>query len=294
MPKKPQPPPHHPPHDPPAAPPTHQTPAGTPTESPHVSLPQFAFVFIDLTTDTTPANMKPGLVMDDMIGDISDQIDSEFADAHGLIGCSFRIGKGPNDRAPGEIAVHFRDTIPEAPGALAYHTVTNGVPDIEIGVDLFTNLKDDQESMTCGVDHEILETILDAGANGWKDLQDGSGLTRAEEACDTVQNVGYNGKRGCWLSDWLLPSAFVPGSQGPWDYLQIMEGPDDYSKGYEVQATAPMDASQVVGGVNKEVHGLTYTSGHFVFARGAEKLTFLQRKRKSHPYSRTYRRGVRL
>jgi hypothetical protein len=266
-----------------------------PTEAPHVALPQFAFVFIDLTTDATPAAMKPANVMDEMIGDISDQINGEFADAHGHIACTFRIGKGPNDRAPGEIAVHFRDTIPEAPGALAYHTVTNGIPDVEIGVDLFTNLKDDQESVSAGVDHELLELLKDAGANGWKDLQDGSGLTRAEEECDTVQNLGYRGKRGCWLSDWLLPSAFIPGSAGPWDYLQAMEGQDDYSHGYEAQATAPTDVQQVMGGITKKVHGLAKTdTGRTVFLRGAEKLTELQRKRKSHPYSRTYRRGVRL
>jgi asparaginyl-tRNA synthetase len=30
--------------------------------------------------------------------------------------------------------------------------------------------------------------------------------------------------------------AFIPGAQGPWDYLQMMTAQDDYSNGYEIQA----------------------------------------------------------
>jgi hypothetical protein len=263
--------------------------------APHPAvLPQFSFVFVDLTTTATADLMKPARVFDALIADLEEQIDGPFAGAFGSVICRFRVASAPEDRDPGEVAVNFRDTIPEAPGALAYHTVTNGVPDIEIGVDLFTNLNDDQDSVSSGVSHEILELLGDAGANGWKDLQDGSGLTRAEELCDTVQNTGYRGGHGCWMSNFLLPSAFVPGADAPWDHLGIMISQDDYSSGYEVQATAPTDAQQVVGGITKERHGLVYVGGRFIFARGADRLTFLQKRRKSHPYSRTYRRGVRL
>lgn len=271
-----------------------------PTNAPAPQFPLWSFVFVDLTTDATPAEMKPAPAFAKAISDYNwDQNTAlgPFAAEFGQQRTVYRVASGPNDRKSGEIAVNFRDTIPEAPGALAYHTVTNGVPDIEIGTDLFDSVLDGNDPIFMGVDHELKELLKDAGANGWKDLQDGSGLTRAEEECDTVQNTAYKGPSGTKLANFLLRSAFIPGAPGPWDALKVMQSQDDYSNGYEAQATAPTDVQQVVGGqaITKEVHGLNKTAdGRHVFARGAENLTENQRKRKAHPYSRTYRRGVRL
>ena len=260
-----------------------------------VSLPQpnYSFVFLDHTTSATPSAMKPAPVFQKIIDALLEQINGPYAASHGAVTANFRVGSGPEDRAPGEIAVNFRDTIPEAPDALAYHRTTNGVPDIEIGVDLFSSLTEGSESMSGGVSHEILELCGDAGANEWADLQDVSGQTRARENCDAVQNTGYEASNGVWVSNFVLPSYYIPQAPGPWDALGVMTSQTDVSHGYEIRATAPTDISQVQGLVQGHVaFGEHVHHGKRVFAIGT--LTAQQKKRKSHPYCRTHRRGVRL
>ena len=241
-------------------------------------LTEFCFVLVDHTTDATPAAMRPAGRFADMMGAWQAQIDGEFAQAWGDQTVSFRVASGPTDRATNEIALNFRDTIPEAPGALAYHEVVNGVPDIELGVDLFTSLVDGQESLSCGGSHELLELLRDAGANGWKERQDGSGVMDAEEACDFVQNTSYQAPNGVTVSNFVTPPFFVPGSAGPWDYLGVMQTQYDVSHGYGITAPSPSATTQI-GGAR---------------ATHVGKLTELQRRRKAHPYSRTSRRGVKL
>jgi hypothetical protein len=266
-----------------------------PISAPRPALRTFAFVFIDLTTDTTPANLKPGPWLTKIEQALAKEINGPWAASHGT-SANFRTGSGPDDRTPSEIAIHLRDTIPEAPGALAYHAVTNGVPDIEIGCDLFDTVVDGsngQEAMSSGIDHEIKELMLDAGANQWADLQDGSGMMRAHEACDTVQNTGHAGEHGVWLSNFLLASAFIPGAPAPWDYQGVMQSQDDYSNGYEIQAGSPQDISQVSGNGIHEIKGLHAVGRRCTFARIGD-MSEKTRKRKAHRWSRTYRRGVRL
>jgi hypothetical protein len=258
------------------------------TTSPTTSVaPNFSFVLIDLTTDKTPSELKPAPSMQSMIDAWQEQA-VQYGQHYGMPSVSFRIGSGPDDRTPLEIAIHFRDTIDEAPGALAYHQVVNGVPDIELGVDLFSSLTSGGESVCAGGSHELLETFRDAGANEWSEKQDGSNLMGASEVCDPVQNTSYNASNGNGLSNFVLPSYFVPQSLGPWDYLGVMQAQNDYSNGYEIQAGAPTSTSQVGG-----MRGLALQHGKPVFIVGAE-LSEKQKRRKSHPYSRTHRRGVRL
>lgn len=263
----------------------------------------FSFVLIDLTTDATPANLKPAQAFPPIIAALQEQA-VQYGQAYGMPSVAFRQGT-TDDRQPLEIAINFRDTIPEAPDALAYHQDSNGVPDIEIGTDLFSSLTRGTESVSAGVSHEVLETYGDAGGNGWKDKFNGT--MGAEETADPVQNTSYNASNvnpvasskydsgdGVALSNFVLPSYFVPGAPGPWDYLGKMTSQDDISNGYEIQAGAPTTTTQVGGeAAVRGVRGLNLHKGKPVFIVGAE-LTEQQRKRKAHPYSRTYRRGVRL
>jgi hypothetical protein len=248
---------------------------------------QFAFVLIDHTTAATPSALKPAPQFDRMIAAWLEQIEGPFADAYGEQCVSFRIGANESDRTGVEIAINFRDTIPEAPGALAYHTVTNGIPDIELGVDLFTDLTASQESVSSGGSHELLELLQDIGANEWADRQDASGEMDAKESCDFVQNTGYAASNGVWLSNFVLPSFFIPGSSGPWDDMNVMTSQYDVSNGYGIQGNSPTNVTQIGGRL-----GLATHRGRSFYIVG--NLTEIQRKRKSHPYSRTYRRGVRL
>jgi hypothetical protein len=270
--------------------------------------PQYRFALIDLTTTKTADAMRPAPAFGPMVAAFTEQINGAFAQAWGANTVAFRIAAVPGDRQPGEIGVNFRDTIPEAPNAMAYHQVVNGVPDIEIGVDLFTSLTTGVESVSVGVSHELLELLQDVGANGWCDKQDQSGEMDAREACDKVQNTFYEASNQVAVTNFLLPSAFIPGAPAPWDYLQVMKAQDDFSQGYNIQAPAPSSTSQqgarqIPGAplgamepprVPHERKGEFKNPANGRHAWCVGNLSEMQRKRKAHPYSRTYRRGVRL
>jgi len=246
----------------------------------------FQFVLVDLTTKKTPESMKPAASFSAMIVAWKEQINGPFATAYGRLAATFRVAKDTADRNINEIGINFRDTTPEAPGALAFHQVVNGVPDIEIAVDLFNSLTSGVDAVSVGVGHEIDELFIDAGANGWKDK--GNGVMGAEESVDPVQNTYYLACNKVAVPNFVFPEYFIPGSKGPWDYMQVMASQDDISHGYEIQAATPSQINQVEG-----KRGFAKTGEKHVFIVGAE-LTELQLKRKQHPYSRTMRRGVRL
>lgn len=226
---------------------------------------------------------------------------SAFAACWGDLNVKIRIATSPTDRSTSEYAINFRATLPEAPGAAAYHFVVNGVPDLEIGTGHFASLTSGSDAASAGADHELKETLIDMGANGWKDT--GAGQVVAEETCDPVQNTGYAASNGVMLSNFVLPSAFIPGSPGPWDYCGAIASQDqiaspDPSVGYAVVADSPQNVTQVGGAapatssppanlLAEHVH----PNGRRVRAVGG--LTDRQRTRKAHPWSRTHRRGVR-
>jgi len=250
---------------------------------------QFAFVLVDHTTSATPTSMQPKPVFQPMIDAWLEQIESSYSAAYGETCVSFRIASGPDDRQANEIGIHFRDQIPEAPGALAYHTVTNGVPDIELGVDLFADLVGARESVSSGGSHELLELLGDAGANQWADRQDGSGQMDARENCDFVQNTGWPMSNGVYVSNFVYPSVFIPSATGPYDAMGVMTSQYDVSNGYGIQGNAPQNISQI-GGSHFGMHLHDGLCRYAVVGH----LTEAQIKRKSNPFSRTHRRGVRL
>ena len=257
--------------------------------------PPMSIVLVDLTTDITPANLRPTpTYLDDLIAALNEQIQGPFASEYGPQPVTLRRASSPTDRAPTEYGMNYRDTL-DVQGALAYHTVVGGVPDIEIGCDLFSTLGTTytvgDEPLSQGAGHELLELLGDVGANLWEDM--GTGIMRPREECDTVQNTGYTASNGLWMTNFLLRSAWIPQAAGPWDYLGLMKSQDDYSNGYEVQAAPPTTETQV-GGLAAP-RRLGESVGHMlgsVYIVGS--LTEMQRKRKASPFSRTYRRGARL
>ncbi len=237
----------------------------------------FSFVLQDFTTDVTPAAMRPAAVFQTMIDAWLEQ-SIQFGMAWGMPSVAFRIGQGPTDRQPLEIGINFRDLIPEAPGDLAYHQCVAGVPDIEIGVDLYSTLLSGARSVSVGGSHEFLETIGDPGANRWASKKDGLGMMAAFEMCDAVENTWYPASNGTALSNFLLPAYFIPQAFGqPFDHMGVLAAVtnDEIKKyGYEMQATAP--------GGTVEVHA------DVVMALNPGWV-----QRKMHPYSRATRRGWR-
>jgi hypothetical protein len=192
-----------------------------------------AYVFYDQTTSATSAAMAPAQVLPALVAALS----AATAD-DGVYGSvyrspmTFRVAASADDRQPGERAIHLRDTIPEAPGALAYHQVVDGVPDLEIGVDLFSSLSSGAESLTVGVSHEVFETDRDPGANGYKTRAD-EVTADAEEVCDYVEGTFFS-QDGVDLSNFLLPAAWISGAEGPYDHLGVMTSQTDMSHGYGV------------------------------------------------------------
>jgi hypothetical protein len=209
---------------------------------------------------------------------------------------TFRIGTSPTDRGPNEIAINLRDSIPDAPGALAYHSVTNGVPDIELGLDVCTHDLKGADSLPAVLSHEVAETECDPGANEWADygVSPTTGM-RAKEASDRVQNTSFQSSKDATLSNFLLPSAFIPGAPAPWDYMSMVTGKAlmanqlDYSNGYDIEASEPSKVSQLQ-------HAALHFGGtaNVVTSMGHESLSDMARARKRSPYSRTARRGARI
>jgi len=223
----------------------------------------------------------------------------EYAKDLGRSAC-IRIGcfaeDGTPDRETGEYAIHIRQDLPEAPGALAYHTVTNGVPDIESCLALYDGITGDDggsDPLSRGMDHEVKEALRNPGANGWKDSVNSNGRESADEACDKVQNTYRTASNGVWLSNYLLESAFIPGAPPPYDKLGVMVSQDDVSHGYDIQADAPGNVSEVFG----DLHQLSSTvlaKGHrHVHLVSAKPITGKAYQRKVSPWGRAYRIGLR-
>lgn len=252
----------------------------------------FAFVLIDMTTDATPSELRPTSEKGFMLMQAwMEQIMGPFTKEWGAQLCTMRYGS-ESDRDPTDIAVHFRDSIPEAPGALAFHQVVNGVPDIELGCDLFSSWADsgDSSSLSVGGSHELLELLGDPGANRWADLQDQLNRTRAMETADRVQNTCYPACNGYPVTNFVNQSFFIPGASGPYDYMGALTDqnpPQSGDKlGYEVIGDSPNNIQQVTG-----MHGLTLKPGkRMIYLLG----DIPDRKKRRRPFSRTYRRGVRL
>lgn len=213
---------------------------------------------------------------------LDDQANNEFADAYGGV-YFFRVGASPSDRRPGEVGINIRHTVP-AQGAIAYHAVTNGVPDIEMALDLVSSLTTGTECLSSALSHEVLETAGDQGANLWATRGDGV-TSDARETCDFVQNTGYAKKNGVWVSNFLLPSVWIPGARGPYDHMGKMTSQYDSSLGYGIMAQ--------VGNV-QQVGGMKALEKTLRVVSMVGSLSELQKKRKSHPYSRASRRGLIL
>jgi hypothetical protein len=103
-----------------------------------------------------------------------------------------RAGTSPSDRQPGEIAVNIRKAVATDPsGALGWHQVTNGVPDVELPFDTMSGLTGDSNALDVVATHEIFETSGDPGANQLADNLNGK--VSAKETCDRVEDVTFIG-----------------------------------------------------------------------------------------------------
>lgn len=197
-----------------------------------------------------------------------------------------RVASSPTDIGPGEIAFAILPSLPNAPGAVAYHDVNgNAVPTAFLGLDTCSTLDD----VSIAISHEIVETIGDAACDLWVD--DGQGSEWAAELCDAVESNSYginlgDGQPPIRVSDFLAPGFFAPNSAGPYNFLTVATtvGTGVISPNVSGSPSAPFVTAS--GG-----YQIKRTSG------GGEtqvtgKIPLAKANRKMHWSSRTARRGV--
>lgn len=184
----------------------------------------FKWVLIDQTNGarTTDGSVLSAAVLAHIAEAVGNQLNQEFAQEWGATG-SIRVGANPKDIQPGEWVYGFVSTLPDAPGASAYHDINGkGVPFALCAVTTCSSLCG-PGGISVDASHEILETAGDEGANLF--ANDNKGWLHALEMCDAVemQTYGKTCKDGTvvQVSNWLLRAFFIPGSAGPYDYMSM-------------------------------------------------------------------------
>lgn len=165
------------------------------------------------------------------------------------------LGQVPLNTANQKISIfHLVDAIPEAPDALAYHTVDSlGRPMLKLGWNAIraaggTMIKGGV-SLSSAMSHEAIETRVNPFVRGWEDMNDG--VTEvAREACDPVESDSYE-VDGVAMSNFVGPRWFSD-SEGPYDFMGTCKAPFTMSSnggGYMVLRTGGP------AGETKEVFG---------------------------------------
>jgi hypothetical protein len=178
-----------------------------------------------LIDQTNGAKTQDGAVLtadalNHMAEAVMSQINNEFASEWGAQ-ATIRVGASPQDVQPGEWAYGFMGSLPDAPGASAYHDINGqGVPFALCAVTTCGSLFG-PTGISVDVSHEMLETAGDEGANQF--ANDNKGQLHAIEMCDAVEVQTY--AKTCrdgtlvQVSNWLLRSWFIPGASGPYEYM---------------------------------------------------------------------------
>jgi hypothetical protein len=129
-----------------------------------------------------------------------------------------RVGSSSGDILAGEIIFAVVDSLPDAPGAIAYHDVNGqAVPVAFLALSTCNSLDD----VSTAISHECCETGGDSECNLWADSAQGQEAAR--EACDAVESGSYD-IGGVRLSDFVLQSFFAPNGQAPYSYVQSTGG----------------------------------------------------------------------
>jgi hypothetical protein len=242
------------------------------------------FVLLDETSGVPTAQGLglSGSALADIAHACSVQLNRDYS-THWGGNFEVRAGAGAGDIQPGEVVFAVLQTLPDAPGEIAYHDVDgNGVPTLFDGITLSDTLVGSGNSLSVAISHELLETAGDAGCNLWADGGDGNEY--AHELCDAVESQTY-AEGGVYVSNFVIPAFFVPGSAGPYDHMSyaLLSGATGPAKplataggGYQIVRSA--------GAGEHQVQALT-SEGATRFAARAPK--------RARPESRQSRRGLR-
>jgi hypothetical protein len=170
--------------------------------------------------------------VEDIAAACDQQLQTDVAEAWG-ISDPLRVTTTPDATAYQFFLV---DTIPEAPTALAYHSVRNGVPFGKIGIG--PTLQAGQ-SVSSATSHEAVELQCDRFCASWSFSNRLQSLV-ATEACDPVQGEAYpitipNGKQ-IMVCNFVTPAYFSDDALGkPVDHLGHLTRSFDITPGgYQV------------------------------------------------------------
>jgi hypothetical protein len=201
---------------------------------------QLSFVFImQASTSPLAAEVTPAWLAQ-VAAAVEVQLNRDVA-PHWGGSYAVRVGTGA-DLQPGEVAFAIVDSLPNAPGAIAYHDVGGGdVPVAFLALSTCSTLGD----VSVAISHECCETAGDWSCNFWAD--DGTGTEWALELCDAVESNAYV-VQGVPVSDFLLPAFFAPAAPGPYSYTGAARAPFQTAPGgYQITRTATGTETQVQG-----------------------------------------------
>jgi hypothetical protein len=175
------------------------------------------------------------------------QLARDAAPVWGSAVAGVRAGSGPTDVQPGEMVFAIVDSLPAAPGAIAYHDVQgNAVPVAFLALSTCNTLND----VSTAISHELCETCGDVACNRYAD--DGSGHEFALELCDAVESASYQ-IDGIAVSDFLLPAFFAADATGPYSFVHSQGGAGPSapfataSGGYQIRRSSGGGETQVTG-----------------------------------------------
>jgi hypothetical protein len=236
------------------------------------------FVIIDESTTVGNATQYGGAISPTVLAEMAAALNVFLnRDVATYWGGSYavRAGSSPQDVQVGEVVCALLDSLPTAPGAVAYHATTGvEVPVVFLARTQCNSILAGSDSVSSALSHELAETAGDPACNLWAD--DGQGSEFAHELCDCVQEFGYS-ISAVSVSDFALPAFFAPGSNGPWNFGAINGGPALTSAlqtgagGYQLKRTSGTGETQVTGMIAPH-----------------------RMAKKTHWSSRTSRRGLRV
>ena len=187
-------------------------------------------VYAILNESSAPELTHPYLL--ETAVDMQVAYDRDYAAACAVLPIDIVVCDRPEDVPEKARVFHIMDSIPEAPGALAFHTRDDsGRPVLKIGVD--ENRKEALatggsflDALTESMSHEIFETARNPYVNRWIS---GPWLDKkvADEASDPVQGSPYREGQTA-ISNFTLPAWSDPEDLvGPWDFGGVLKSPFD-------------------------------------------------------------------
>jgi len=174
------------------------------------------WALINQTTKPTISGvMLTGAMLEVIAAVIEAQLNADYASECGEVSALVRVSNG-SDLAAGEKAYYFTDTLPDAPGASAYHVPGAAYCAVTTCQDVYG-----PSGVSVDASHEVLEDAGNPGCN--MSVDDGAGKEHERERCDAVevQTYGITHVSGqvVQVSNFLLDSWQTPGAPKPYTFM---------------------------------------------------------------------------